>query len=190
MNFPAAKRLAAFMTQFPGVDLLPGFHVHWPETVHIPLNQGLDPFREDGRTDPEYFEEVSRRAVRVLEKEMGPEDELLLVLNGYPGRPGVIPKYLKHPELKYRMDSRQTIWPDGEDRIPVTRLILPCRAEDIRWRPLLLAISGQDFGRHPQLRKAGSVYPPDVFVLNETKRTIFHMYDDRGCDLSRVERRC
>ncbi|SIT92903.1 DUF3885 domain-containing protein [Edaphobacillus lindanitolerans] len=183
MKSPAAQRLSEVMKNFPGVRLLPGFHVHWRETVHVPLNEGLDPLGADGRLAPGYFEEVARRAFVLLSRQTDADDELILVMNGYPARPGVIGKYLKHPKLKYRMDSGREIWHDGEERIPVCRLILPCRKGDVRWRPLLCAISGRDFAGQPRLRHAGSLYPPDVFVVNETKRSIFHMYDDRGVDL-------
>lgn len=183
MKSPAAKALSDVMSDFPGVKLLPGFHVHRADAVHLPLNEGLDAFKADDSLDPGYFEEVAGRALLLLEERTDPDDGLLLVTNGYPAHPGVISRYLKRPELKYRMDSRRDIWQDGDERIPVSRLILPCKMKDIRWRPLLLAISGQDFGRHPRLRRTGSRYPPDVFVLNETKREIFYMYDDRGCDV-------
>ncbi|TDQ36376.1 DUF3885 domain-containing protein [Aureibacillus halotolerans] len=63
------------------------------------------------------------------------------------------------------------------------RFILPCKKKDFRYQALLEAISYEDFPQPSQIAKGLSGNAKDVYFVNETKKMIYHLYDDRGCDV-------
>ncbi|WCF09185.1 DUF3885 domain-containing protein [Paenibacillus thiaminolyticus] len=102
----------------------------------------------------------------------------------------VYPKYVKN---KKRIRTlRHQVLPnlfgeDGEgqeENNEVThRFVLLCRKSDLRYIPLLTAISHEDF-RHPmQILKRFPRSGIDIYFINKTKKMIYHLYDDRGCDV-------
>ncbi|MGC6588433.1 DUF3885 domain-containing protein [Paenibacillus sp. Dod16] len=56
------------------------------------------------------------------------------------------------------------------------RYIINCKASDVDYLNLLKAICNQDVGIKPSIHH-------DVFFININKGVIFHIYDDRGCDV-------
>jgi Domain of unknown function (DUF3885) len=66
---------------------------------------------------------------------------------------------------------------DDEEGIYKTyRFTLKCETSDFKYIPLLKAICNQDLGIKPSIFHR-------VYFININKNTIFHVYDDRGCDL-------
>lgn len=51
-----------------------------------------------------------------------------------------------------------------------------CRIEDLKYRQLIKAICNHDVGIKPTIYHR-------VYFINISKKTIFHIYDDRGCDV-------
>lgn len=78
---------------------------------------------------------------------------------------------LKHTEMPY-------IFPedDEEGKYKTHRFTLQCKLSDMKYIPLLKAICNQDLGIQPSIIHR-------IYFLNIERKTIFHIYDDRGCDL-------
>ena len=56
------------------------------------------------------------------------------------------------------------------------RYILKCNVSDVKYIQLIKAICNHDMDIKPKIHH-------DVFFINIPKGTIFHVYDDRGCDV-------
>lgn len=63
------------------------------------------------------------------------------------------------------------------------RFVLPCKMSDIRYHSLLKAISYEDFYHPEQILKGFPRYGIDLYFINKTRKMIYHLYDDRGCDV-------
>lgn len=47
----------------------------------------------------------------------------------------------------------------------------------------------EDFPKfQPKLRTKHNIYAPDVFLVNLTTKCIFHIYDDRGCEIMNINK--
>ncbi|WP_083671684.1 DUF3885 domain-containing protein [Viridibacillus sp. FSL H7-0596] len=66
---------------------------------------------------------------------------------------------------------------DDEERTYKThRFSLKCKTSDFKYIPMLKAICNHDIGVRPSIFHR-------VHFININRKTIFHIYDDRGCDL-------
>lgn len=66
---------------------------------------------------------------------------------------------------------------DDEEGIYKThRFTLKCKTSDLKYVPLLKAICHHDLGLKPSIFHR-------VYFINIHRKTIFHVYDDRGCDV-------
>lgn len=63
------------------------------------------------------------------------------------------------------------------------RFSLLCKKNDIRYQKLLMAISYEDFPHPMQILKGFPKHEVDIYFINMTKKMIFHLCDDRGCDV-------
>src|SRR5690606_4937580 len=71
---------------------------------------------------------------------------------------------------------------EGEEFV-THRFILPCQKGKIRYRQLLKAISYEDFDHPSTILKNNSRIGYDIYFVNLSNKTIYHLYDDRGCDI-------
>lgn len=82
--------------------------------------------------------------------------------------------------LLYRLkhQAKPYVFPeDDEEGIYKThRFSLKCKTSEFKYKPLLKVICNQDWGISPSIFHR-------VYFINSNKKTIFHVYDDRGCDL-------
>ncbi|HCD3718906.1 TPA: DUF3885 domain-containing protein, partial [Staphylococcus aureus] len=54
-----------------------------------------------------------------------------------------------------------------------------CSIKDIKYKKLLKAISNQDFkGLVPNINQNDTY--SEIYIINNTKNLIYHLYDDRG----------
>jgi hypothetical protein len=179
--------LTDFMNEnFPNLELKPPLFYNW--NIGIRFELGVDYDRENDRENSPYLQGVYHRAINLFKSLHPQEDEIFMVanVNDYgDGAPfnrklQIFSRYvqekstlnqLKHVTLPYVFPE------DDEDgKYRTHRFILKCKASDIKYIPLLKAICNQDMGIKP------SIYH-DVFFINIKNKTIFHVYDDRGCDL-------
>ena len=71
---------------------------------------------------------------------------------------------------------------DEEDtEMETKQYSLKVKKHDVRLGYLIQSIGNKEFGMKPRVN--GSFY-----LLNLTKETLFHMYDDRGCDVYCLEK--
>ena len=71
---------------------------------------------------------------------------------------------------------------DYEDMV-THRFVLSCKKSDIRYHQLLSAISYEDFPHPTRILKRNYSSSYDIYFVNVTKKMIYHLYDDRGCDV-------
>lgn len=78
---------------------------------------------------------------------------------------------IKHKKIPY-------IFPEDDEAgtYKTHRFTLKCKTSELKYIPLLKAICNQDLGIRPSIFHR-------VYFINTSRRTIFHVYDDRGCDL-------
>lgn len=61
---------------------------------------------------------------------------------------------------------------------------LLCKVSELKLEPLLKTLLHKDFrSLSPQLRKMHCTFAPDLFFINVRTKCIFHIYDDRGCEI-------
>jgi hypothetical protein len=82
-------------------------------------------------------------------------------------------------EILPGLDCEPTELPDP--RINMYRYWTKCRIEDLKYRQLIKAICNHDVGIKPTIYHR-------VYFINISKKTIFHIYDDRGCDVISASR--
>lgn len=69
------------------------------------------------------------------------------------------------------------------EKMVTHRFALPCVKSDIRYKLHLIAISYEDFPHPSQILKGFPEVGIDTHFTNVTKEMIYHLYDDRGCDV-------
>ena len=101
----------------------------------------------------------------------------------------VYQKYIRHKDTRYRLHYELLPWVfqnvdgEGDEKMVTHRFILPCKKRDVRYQQLLMAISYEDFSHPTQLLKGCQHAGIDIYFVNVTRKMIFHLYDDRGCDI-------
>ncbi|MGP7819667.1 DUF3885 domain-containing protein [Niallia sp. 01092] len=149
--------------------------------------------------DKRNLQQIKERSTGIFNKAFNDTDEMLLVTDIYSEkhdtflqkRPTkVYQKYVKRKEvlkkLQYRLlpsvFSEEGFEEDNEDMV-THRFVLSCKKKDIRYSQLLSAISYEDFPHPTRILK--NHYRPgyDIYFINVTKKMIYHLYDDRGCDV-------
>nr|WP_232726132.1 DUF3885 domain-containing protein [Bacillus sp. FJAT-42315] len=63
------------------------------------------------------------------------------------------------------------------------RFILPCKKSDIRYHQLLSAIGYEDFPHPTRILNNYDRAGYNIYFVNITRKFIYHLYDDRGCDV-------
>jgi hypothetical protein len=92
---------------------------------------------------------------------------------------GNFPPYVEKP-LLYRLNHQikpyTFLEDDEEEQYKTHRFTLKCKTNDFKYVSLLKAVCNQDLGIGPSMFNR-------VYFINIHKETIFHVYDDRGCDV-------
>lgn len=136
-----------------------------------------------------YFDEMHDRATTILNSIFDQNDDILIVVCisnpiDYKkiDRPN-IKRFIKNKKLIYDLKCKTIAYEfDEEDTdMETIQYSLKVKKHDIRLGYLIQSIGFKEFGMKP--RVSGSFY-----LLNLTKEMLFHMYDDRGCDVYGLER--
>ena len=171
---------------FEGLELTPPLFYNWDIGIRFEL--GVDYKRDECSPNSPYLKGVYRRAIALFNSLHIQEDEIFLVVNvndfgdyaNLKRKLNIFSRYtrnqsalnkLKHLTLPYIIPEDDE---DGNYR--THRFVLKCKASDLKYMPLLKAICNQDMGYQP-------IIYHDVFFINLKNKTIFHVYDDRGCNL-------
>jgi hypothetical protein len=145
----------------------------------IRFELGLNPLKNSA-----YFDEVNYRASSILKFVFSNDDEVHVVnrisfLKG--NRLCELPsmrRYFKSKESMRNLTLETIPYEHDESDIEflTNEFIVKTTFQDIRYSYLITALGNKDFRRKPRVR--GNIY-----LLNVTKQILFHMYDDRGCDV-------
>lgn len=142
------------------------------------------------RKESIVLEKAGDRALEIVKYVFDPEDEMLLVTDVYTDHEHELTKrkllvYQKYVHRQVRNRLRHELLtyvrPEVEDSLTLERFTLKCQLQDIRLRPLLHAMCQEDFYAPNQILKGKLGY--EIYLMNLSKKMIFHLYDDRGCDL-------
>ncbi|WRP07211.1 DUF3885 domain-containing protein [Rossellomorea aquimaris] len=95
----------------------------------------------------------------------------------------VYQKYIRRKDTRYKLFYELFHIEEEDENLVKHRFILPCHKHDIRYQQLLMAISYEDFPHPTQLLKGSQHAGIDIYFVNVTRKMIFHLYDDRGCDV-------
>ncbi|MDO3410592.1 DUF3885 domain-containing protein [Saccharibacillus sp. CPCC 101409] len=137
-----------------------------------------------------YMKRVYGRAIELFRALHDPEDEVLLVTHAYfwnkpKNRVKHLNLYRKYIKNKASIKAlRLEVVPDDDcepGEVPDPRYNTyvyrtACRVEDLNYASLIRAICNHDVGIQPMIYHR-------VYFINTNKNTIFHIYDDRGCDV-------
>ncbi|GGE54590.1 DUF3885 domain-containing protein [Priestia taiwanensis] len=168
---------------FPNLVLRSAVFYSWEVGVRYELG-----VMKENDTTITYLQGVYNRAIALFHALHLLDDEVYIVIdvNDYADgktfkrKLNIFAPYVKKKEDLYRV-HHQTIpyvYPeDNEEGLYKThRFTLRCRPSDIRYVQMIQAICNQDMGMRPKLYHC-------VYFINRKNDTIFHVYDDRGCDV-------
>jgi hypothetical protein len=144
--------------------------------------------------DPENMKQTFERAITLFHEVCEEQDELLIVTDVHAVKRdlllqqqplNVYLKYIKDKQKLYKLQHEQVrnLFEDEEEQLVTHRFVLPCRKSELKYAQLLQAISYEDF-RHPStILKNKPQHGYDIYFVNRSKKIIYHLYDDRGCDI-------
>ncbi len=195
-----SNKLEQFMKKhFDDLVLAPGLFYSWRYGLRFEISNPDLSFQEKAN-----LKQVYERSTDIFKRVFDENDEVLLVTNIYchkadtflQSKPlNVYRKYVKNRKSinKLRHDVLPSIeWDDEESdeyNNEVThRFIFQCKKSEVRYTQLLLAISYEDFGHQSRILKGFPRNGYDIFFVNISKKIIYHLYDDRGCDVIAADR--
>lgn len=169
---------------FQNLILRPPLFYNWDIGIRFELGNP-DQYQLDKAS---YMEQVYHRAVRLYTALHGADDELYLVTNAHfaekrsPWRRkiNVYRRYIRNNAVLRQLQHTVIPYVFADEfeihDVVTNRFILKCFGRDLQYRSLLQAICNHDVRIRPCIHH-------DVFFMNITRGTIFHVYDDRGCDV-------
>ncbi|MEN2766096.1 DUF3885 domain-containing protein [Ornithinibacillus xuwenensis] len=136
--------------------------------------------------DSEYFKEIQYRAKSIFNFLFNDSDTIWLVatVSNYIDNKEMdlphIKRFLRNEKLIYTLQCTTIPYEYGEEDIEMRSIqySIKVNKSDIRLDYLTEAISNKDFARKPKINDNHN-----LSFVNETKGILFHMYDDRGCDV-------
>lgn len=169
---------------FPNLMLCPPLFYNWDDGIRFEL--GNPPmFKVDKAL---YMEQVYDRALSIYRHLHKNNDEIYVVTNAHfadePNpirrKPKVYRRYINNKDVLKCLQHKVIPYVFADvyeiDDFETHRFILKCYGSDIKYGSLIKAICNNDVAIRP------SIYH-DVFFVNISAGTIFHVYDDRGCDV-------
>ncbi|MCJ1764024.1 DUF3885 domain-containing protein [Mammaliicoccus sciuri] len=153
------------------------------KAIHLNLSDDKYQFLEDGVTiNNDYFLTVYKNAINIFEELFSPSDSINLVhvvyvYNKPYKKTNIIKKFtsLTIDELSYFKENIKM----NNDNIMCEEFSYNCSRKDIKYKKLLKAISNQDFkGLVPNINQDYNY--SEIYIINNTKNLIYHLYDDRG----------
>ncbi len=171
---------------FPNFSLKPPLFYNWEIGIRFELGVGWD--RENNYENSPYVQRVYKRAITLFESLHPQDEEIFFVVDvndfgdgkTYKHKARIFSPYVCEKSILYKLKHAKMpyIFPeDDEDgKYKTHRFTLKCKTSDIKYISLLKAVCNQDLGFQP------SIYHR-IYFLNIKRETIFHVYDDRGCDL-------
>ncbi|QHJ69938.1 DUF3885 domain-containing protein [Planococcus halotolerans] len=183
-----ADKLQSFMDQsFNSLELAPALFYAWEPGLRFEISNPKLSYAEPG-----YLAQAFERATALFDAAFNEDDEILFVTDLITGRNNsfirkkplnVYQKYIKQPQALYKLQLEDIQLSEfDEGNIKVRRFSYACRKKDIRYPQLLQAICYQDFN-HPSIITSYQGSSAQVYLINVSRQLIYHLYDDRGCDI-------
>ncbi|WP_239748031.1 MULTISPECIES: DUF3885 domain-containing protein [unclassified Mammaliicoccus] len=153
-------------------------------SIHLNLSDDKYQFLEDGDTiNNDYFLTVYKNAIHIFEDLFSLSDSINLVHVVYSyTRPyrktNFIKKFtsLTKDELSY---FKEYVKSNDDDEVLCEEFSYNCSIKELKYKKLLKAISNQDFkGLVPNINQNYNY--SEIYIINNTKNLIYHLYDDRG----------
>ncbi|WP_372867571.1 DUF3885 domain-containing protein [Planomicrobium okeanokoites] len=180
-------KLQSFMNQhFNGIELVPALFYAWEPGLRFEI---ADPKRS--YEEPNFLAQAFERSTALFDAAFNDEDEILFVTdlitwqnNSFIRKKpvNVYKKYIKQPQALYKLQLEEIELPEFDENITTRRFSYACRKKDIRYPQLLQAICYQDFN-HPSRITNYQGSDAQIYLINISKQLIYHLYDDRGCDI-------
>jgi len=180
-------RLREYMLEtFPNLELRPPLFYNGDIGIRFKLGVNYD--CTNIYENCPYLEGVYNRAITLFQSLHSKTDDIYIVVdvndyaNGetFKHKLNIFSKYVKEKSdlFKLQKNTIPYVFPeDDEDGLYKThRFTLKCKVSDLKYIPMLKAICNQDMGIKPRIFHM-------VYFINVNKNTIFHIYDDRGCDV-------
>ncbi|ADK04407.1 TPA: DUF3885 domain-containing protein [Bacillus cereus] len=180
-------RLNEYMLEtFPNLELRPPLFYNGDIGIRFRLGVNYD--CNNIYENCPYLEGVYNRAITLFQSLYATEDDIYIVVdvNDYADgeifkhKLNIFSKYVKEKSDLFKLQKNTTpyIFPeDDEDGVyKMHRYTLKCKVSDLKYIPMLKAICNQEMGIKPRIFHR-------VYFINVNKNTIFHVYDDRGCDV-------
>lgn len=151
----------------------PNFQISTPLFYNLPIGIRFEIGNPDPRvSDEDYIKQVYYRATELFKETHTANDDIFVLLYFYINRKYSTQKkikafshFTKDKQVLYSLSCKKIQFPDEEDEgWEAYRYVLKCKLSDIQYIKLL-------FSNH------------DIFFINATKNTIFHLYDSRGLDI-------
>ncbi|WP_232732354.1 DUF3885 domain-containing protein [Bacillus sp. mrc49] len=169
---------------FPNLELSPPLFYNWKVGIRFEL--GVDYDSDDAHENSPYIQGVYKRAITLFKSLHTIDDDIFIVADaddfadGYKHRTRVFSRYLKDKSFLYRLNLTTIPYhfPEDEDEeiYKTYRFTLKCKTSDFRYISMIKAICNQDMGIKPSIFNR-------IYFINISRKTIFYIYDDRGCDL-------
>ncbi|OCA92991.1 hypothetical protein A8F95_02380 [Bacillus wudalianchiensis] len=170
---------------YPNLELRPPLFYNWDIGIRFELGVGWT--REYDYPNNPYVLGCYKRAITLFESQHSPTEDIFVVIDVNDFDKGKKLKHqlknfssyvkklllfsLKHQELPYIFSED-----DEEGAYKTHRFTLKCKTSDFKYVPLLKAICNKDLELKPRIFHR-------VYFININRKTIFRVYDDRGCDL-------
>jgi len=195
-----SKILQTFLEEnFQDLVLSPPLFYSWKNSIRFEISNPSVPFFEK-----ENMQRVSYRTATLFNKLFDDQDEFLFVTDIHTNKnnPFLHKKplnvYLKYVKVKEKLSKLQySLLPsvfkeepeDWEyDQSVTHRFVLPCKKNEFKYLHLLKSISYEDFVHPSTILKSNPESGYDIYFINLTKKVIYHLYDDRGCDILAAEK--
>ncbi|PIC77855.1 hypothetical protein CSV74_04440 [Sporosarcina sp. P19] len=176
---------------FHGIELAPALFYETNKAIRFEISESI------AFDEPDFLKQAFYRSITLFEAVFGDDDEIMMVTDVHTNnhflreRPlNVYSKFIKRKELLYTLRFSTIPNPHGheEEGILTHRFMLTCKKQDIRYKQLLKAICYEDFADPTTILKQNPESGYDIFFIHLSKNIIYHLYDDRGCDIIAADR--
>jgi len=189
----STNTLPSFLEKhFEGLALRPALFYSWKYRIRFEIS---DPLISSHEKD--CLNQAFHRSIILFQRVFGEGDEILFVTDVHTTnkelflqkRPlNVYLKYIKDKKRLYQLNHHRlpSVFQDkdeDDDQSLTHRFVLSCKKAELRYAQLLQAINYEDFAHPSTILKSNPQSGYDIYFINLSKKMIFHLYDDRGCDV-------
>ncbi|WP_182006833.1 DUF3885 domain-containing protein [Priestia aryabhattai] len=176
---------------FEGLTLSPALFYSWKYSIRFEISDPLISYYEK-----DCLKQAFHRSITLFHKVFEEEDEILFVTDVHTMNKdlflqktplNVYLKYIKDKKRLYQLNHHRlpSVFQDEDedDQSLTHRFVLSCKKTELRYVQLLQAINYEDFAHPSTIMKSNPQSGYDIYFINLSKKMIFHLYDDRECDI-------